>query len=286
MLQRFLLPTSLLFLAAACSVLIDVDAPQCKVDADCAKLSGAPADAVCVQSVCVAPSDEAPTAGAGGESTGDPLVCEKVTPSKEDTVKYTFAPTFAETPKEPKPFSVRACGQLDLTCDSPLFGPIDVNALEPQDFIVPTGFNGYFLIQNPDTLDGLLFMGRPVVVDTVGWAVIMPTPQVVAQLALATQKDVDPELGLIISVARDCNQQPVQGVTFTSSEQEKSLGYYFINSLPNTSIMQTGPQGAVGYANVPIGTAILSGTTESGKMLGPVSVRVKPHTLSFGEIFP
>jgi hypothetical protein len=109
---------------------------------------------------------------------------------------------------------------------------------------------------------------------------------VVAQLALATQKEVDPELGLIISVARDCNAVALEGVTFESTEAERSLGYYFVNSLPNTGLTKTGPQGAVGYANVPIGTVILTGTTESGKMLGPVSLRMKPHTISFGEIFP
>ncbi len=57
-------------------------------------------------------------------------------------------------------------------------------------------------------------------------------------------------------------------------------------NLPDTSLTETGPQGAAGYANVPINTTILTGLHESGKMLGPVSVRVKPNTLSFAEIWP
>jgi hypothetical protein len=285
MVTKFLFPICIAALAAGCSVLIDVDRKQCESNADCGALAAPDAPLECRQSLCVAAEADPGSGGAAGAGS-DPLVCETRETSTEPTVKYSFAPIFVDPPADPQPFSVKACLQLDLTCERPVFGPIDVVAGEPADFEVAPGFTGYFQIDNPDTLSGLLFMGRPIVQDTVGWNVSMPSPDVVAQLAFATGKDVDPELGLIVAVARDCNAVAVEGVSFTSTEQDNSLGYYFVNSLPNTTLTKTGPQGAVGYANIPIGTTILSGTTESDIMLGPTSVRVKPHWISFGEIFP
>jgi hypothetical protein len=291
---RFILLSSLTALVlglaggilSGCSVLVDVDGKQCESDSDCAPFQDRAAAVVCRQNLCV-DAGEPGDGGAGGAGI-DPLSCEPPEAATTPTVKYSFAPIFAQEPDEPKPFSIKACAQLDLECEHPLFGPLDVNAGEPQDFEVPPGFNGYFQIENPDTLGGLLFMGRPVVADTVGWNVTMPTPAVVMQLAFATGKMVDPELGIILSVARDCNAVALEGVTYTNSVMSTPdlLSYYFVNSLPDTGLTKTGPQGAAGYANVPIGTAVLTGTSESGKALGPVSLRMKPHWISFGELFP
>jgi hypothetical protein len=268
-------------------VLSDVDAKQCTLDADCAALSGAPPGAVCVDSVCVANADSNSEAGAAGMSgAGDPFECAPRETSTEPTVKYSFAPVFAPggEPKAPKPFHIKACEQLDLTCEQPVFGPLDVNVGEPQDFIVPTGFNGYFDIQNDDTLGGLLFMGRPVIEDTVGWNVTMPTPDLVAQLQLVTGEEVNQELGLILTDARDCAGTPLAGVSIENSKG--GLGYYFLNFLPDTSLTKTSVQGAAGFANVPITTTILSGEHESGKKFGPASIRVQPHYMSFVELWP
>ena len=283
MITRLFLPSCLAGLLASCSVLIDVDGKQCTKNQDCAALGPAFSGSVCEQSLCIKPTDTS-----GGEAGGpaDPLVCEPTELSTEPTVKYSFAPVFAPgaEPTEPKPFSIKACGQLDLTCEHPVFGPLDVNAGEPQDFLVKPGFAGYFEIKNPDTIDGLLFLGRPVNQDTVGWNVTMPTPAVIAGLAFATGEDVSLDLGFILSVARDCSGALLEHVAFNSSKG--GLGYYFVMNLPDTSLTETGPQGAAGYANVPINTTILTGMHESGKMLGPVSVRAKPNTLSFAEIWP
>jgi hypothetical protein len=283
MITRLFLPLSIAGLLASCSVLIDVDGKQCTKDKDCAALGAAFVGSVCEQNVCVKPTDTS-----GGEAGGpsDPLVCTPTELSTEPTVKYSFAPVFAPgaEPTEPKPFTIKACGTLDLACEHPVFGPLDVNAGEPQDFVVKPGFAGYFEIKNPDTVDGLLFLGRPVNADTVGWNVTMPTPAVIAGLAFATGEDISLDLGFILSVARDCSGTLLDHVAFNSSKG--GLGYYFVMNLPDTSLTQTGPQGAAGYANVPISTTILTGMHESGKMLGPVSVRVRPNTLSFAEIWP
>jgi hypothetical protein len=288
MVTRSLILSSIALVLASCSVLIDVEGKQCASNDDCVALGAAFAGSVCERNICIKPTDTAGgEAGGGSDTPPDPLMCTARELSSEPLVKYTFAPVYAPgaEPKEPKPFVIKACGQLDLSCDNPVSGPFEVNAGEPQDFLVKPGFAGYFEITNPDTIDGLLFLGRPVVQDTLGWGVTMPTPQVVAGLALATGEEVKPELGLILSVARDCDGALLDHVTFSNSKG--GLGYYFVMNLPNTELTETGPQGATGYANVPIGTTILTGVhNPSGHMLGPVSVRLKPNTLSFAEIWP
>lgn len=283
MVRRLLLPLGTAALLASCSVLIDVDGKQCDSDADCTALSPG---SVCQQSLCVqASSNDAGATGSGGTPADDPLVCKAAQASEQPKVTYTFAPIFANKPQAPQPFTIKACGQLDLECENPDFGPLEVNAGEPQAFEVTPGFAGYFEIKNPDTLDAFLFLGRPILQDTVGWNVTVPDEGTVLQLGLATGEDVDPDLGILISVARDCDGRPLEGVTYSNSAG--GLGFYFVTNLPNTELTETGPQGAAGFVNVPIGTAILRGThNPSGTELGPSSARLKPRSISLVEIFP
>jgi hypothetical protein len=282
---------------ASCSVLIDVDDKQCELAQDCAARGFLNAE--CRENLCV-PIDDA-MGGAGGDAgqsdeggagamTSNPLMCEAKTATPDTTVKFTFAPLFASPPENPKPFIVKACQQFDLDCKNPLFGPIDVEAGVPMDFEVPvgaagTGFIGYFDITNEATLHGLYFMGRAITVDTMGWAVRMPDAETVQNLGFFAQQDVDPNLGIVLSVTRDCEQLPLQGGTFSSSAGGDV--FYIVNDLPNVNTTVTGPQGAAGFVNVPLGTTVLNVMLESGQTLKPVTVRLPgPNTISFVEVFP
>ncbi len=286
MVTRLLILSGIAFVLASCTVLLEVDGQQCTKDDDCVALGAAFAGSVCERNLCVRPTETSGGKAGGTSMPDDPLVCTLSEPSTAPTVKYTFAPVFApdSAPAEPHPFTIKACGQFDFECQNPVFGPIAVNAGEPQDFELTPGFQGYFEIKNPDTLDGLFFLGRPVNEDTLGWAVTLPSPQVVAGLALVTGEKIDPELGIILAVSRDCAGGLLEHVTFANSKG--GLGYYFVMNLPNTALTKTGPQAAAGFANVEISTTVLSGVHTSGKPLGPTSVRVKPRTLSFAEIWP
>jgi hypothetical protein len=258
-----------------CSVLIDVDDEQCRTNADCEALGPSFAGATCEANVCaLKPNAE-----------GEPLVCETHEPSTEERVRYSFAPIYlsGSEPEDPT-FSITACNPADLDCEKPVDGPRDVTAGEPQDFLVPPGFQGYFQVKNADMLDALVFLGRPIWQDTVGWNITMPTRSLVAQLSAATREEVDPELGIIIAVARDCDAKPIAHVKFENSKA--GLQYYFVNNFPDTSLDETKEQGAVGFANVPISTTTLTATLPSGQELRKAIIRVKPRTVSLVELFP
>jgi hypothetical protein len=270
-------------LSTGCSVVIDVDNKQCTTNQDCEALGPAFSGATCEANVCVG----GPWSGEGGAPgmNDEELVCEKPEPSSEATVKYSFAPIYlpGSEPDDPT-FSIKACNPADLECAKPVYGPIEVNAGKPEDFLVPPGFQGYFEVKNADMLDALVFMGRPIQQDTVGWNITMPTRTLVTQLSVATGESVDPELGIIISVARDCEALPLQGVKFSNSKE--GLQYYFVNNFPDTSLKETAAQGAVGFANVPISTTTLTATMSTGQELTSANIRVKPRTVSLVELFP
>jgi hypothetical protein len=288
--RSFLLLGTAAALAAGCSVLIDVDGKQCEADADC--LARGFANATCKQNLCVERFAPAPgEGGAGGAGAEEnPLICNTPEPNDSTTVTFSFAPGFAVVPEDPKPFSIKACGPLDPECDAPIIGPVDVNALEPYEFELPKAFNGFFQIENPDTRKGLYYMGRPVNEDTIGWNVTVPSDATITALGFAAGKAVDLDLGVVIAVARDCNLVPLEGATFENSELASTpdgLRFYFYQTMPDVNATKTGPQGAVGYANLPIGTATLGATAANGTELTPVAVRLKPGGyVSFIEVFP
>lgn len=295
MVTRLYLPLGLAALAfglgggllSGCSVLIDVDNKQCATNQDCEALGPAFSGATCEADVCVVKSPSGGGSDAGGAPNMgvDELVCEKPEPSGEEKVKYTFAPIYIPgSEPEDTSFQIKACNPGDLECSSPVDGPFEVNAGEPHDFSVPVGWQGYFDVRNQETMSALVFMGRPILEDTVGWNITMPTPVLVAQLSLATGETVNAELGIIIAVARDCDAVPIEGVQFSNSKE--GLQYYFVNNFPDTSLKETAAQGAVGFANVPISTTTLTATMSTGQELTRAIIRVKPNTVSLVELFP
>lgn len=268
-----------------CSVLIDADTKQCEVTSDCTARGAAFEGAVCEKNLCVIKGvDPVGGAGAGGGGADNPLECEAPEPNDQTTVKFSFAPTFAVPPDEPQPFVVKACRSLDPDCEAPVYGPVEVEALEVHDFEVPKNFDGFFEIENPDTRTALYYMGRALVEDTTGWNVTVPSEQTILALGAAAKRDVDLELGVLIAMARDCQLQPLAGVELQSSVD--ALRFYFYQTIPYTDETVTGPQGVVGFANAPIGAVKLSATAANGTELTPVLVRLKSGYVTFTEVFP
>lgn len=269
-------------ISAGCSLVVDAESPQCRSDADCAARGASFADTVCRQQLCVA-DDEA----GSGDTTDEPLGCAAAVPSGAENVTYSFATLLpiAGGPLAESPFSIMACEQLDLECDAPVLGAVEVPPGVTHAFELPSGFSGFFQITHPGTLPALYFMSRPVVTETVGWSPTLLSGEILAQLAGAASTPLDPNSGLVIASVRDCNGEPLSGATVASSA-DSALRYYIVNSLPVLSATETGPQGAVAFASVPASTIVLNGETASGARLAPVSVRVRAGFISLVELRP
>lgn len=261
---------------AGCTLIVDADTPQCESNADCAARGTGFADAVCERRVCVVPA----------VATEKNLTCSVPSSNGQATVNYSFAVQLATSGISAAPsFRVQACQQLDVDCQAPVAGPFDVAAGIQYAFPLPQGFSGYFQINGDGALPALYFVPRPVVADTIGWSPTIISKEVLAQLATAAGTSLDPASGVVIASIRDCNGMPIEGATVTASEKQV-LRYYIVNNLPVLSAMETSAQGAVGFASVPASTIALNGVSKSGQAFAPVSVRVKPGSLSLVEMRP
>jgi hypothetical protein len=253
--------------------MIEADGQQCNTDSDCEALGGEFAGTTCEQDLCVAKSDE--------------LSLECPTPPMGDAemVNLSFAPIYANPPKEPTPFTVQVCGAFDLECAAPLDGPKEVEAGKPQDFLVPRGFSGHFEITGGGTLPGLYFLGRPVQEDGSAWSVTMPDETTALGLAIASQQALDKTKGIMIVLARDCDSMPLAGVTFENGGG--GIGFYVVNNIPSITGTETAAQGAAGFFNVPIGTTILSAMhNPTETRLNQVSAVLRPYWVTYVEVYP
>ena len=267
--KRYLAQLVLAVLSSSCSALIDTSDRQCDVSADCARLGDAFTGASCVDSVCVA---EAVT----------PQGCESAT-SPDPTVTLSFEVSFATPPREPKPFTVRACGRLDPECLAPLAPALEVPYGDRAEIVVPTGFAGLLEVTNPDGLPALEFLGRPIFSDTRGYDLIIPTPATVQLLLALTQQDYDPEQGIFVITTRDCDRSPLAGVQVSNTQG--GVGFYFQGMLPQKSFTETTTEGAAGFVNVPPGLVSV-GATYRGKPMTPNSAISRGGWVSYVEVFP
>jgi hypothetical protein len=234
-------------------------------------------------------------AGSAGASA-DPLVCTAADAGANATAKLTFTIAFAATPKDPQPFDVVACDRLDVLCESPVTDHVTANAGDLVELNVPVGFHGYLQILNPSAVSAMEFWARPIFEDTAGWNLTIATESTVLQLGLATGTQIDRTLGAVIMIARDCQRAPLAGVQAsiavikgndTDAGPDTIVSFYFANMFPNKSLMATTTEGAAGFVNVPVGSAVLSGTlVDSGRALSPTVAVSRAGWFSYVEVQP
>jgi hypothetical protein len=274
-------------------VLIDTKTTQCNANADCASLSS---EATCnAAHVCVV--DQAGNAGSGGDDKctknedcaalnndfGDatcndkgecvaatepellePKGCVEPELSTAETVTLTFEVSLTAPPTKPedrKPFTIHACTTTDPLCAAPVTEDVIVPYGELAKIKLKPGFRGYLEIRNPDGLNAVEFLGRPIRQDTTGYSVIVPTPSTVALLILATGEKYNSEQGVFVVTTRDCDRQPLSGVAVSNTLG--GTGFIFQNMSPQKSLKETTAEGAAGFVNVPAGltsvSAVLNG---------------------------
>jgi hypothetical protein len=259
----------------SCSAIVsDVETSQCAKDSDCSArgLSGA----TCEDSVCVVPS-----------ASEDPYECSAAAPSSAETVTFTFSAGYAAAPEVPSPFTIVACHRLDIECDSPLTDPpVMANAGVPVAIEVKRGFSGYFKIENADTVPARYFMGQPLTRDATGWDLTIASPAIVSALGLATGTTIDVGKGVIIVAVRGCDGARVAGAVASNSLSDaNTVGFYFASMFPERTLSSTTSEGAAGFVNVPVGSALI-GAKASGHSFEPSAVLSEGGWISYVEVFP
>jgi hypothetical protein len=175
---------------------------------------------------------------------------------------------------------VKACQPLDTECSSPVAEVEGVIAGELAEMALPVGFAGYLQFQNPGTLSALHFLGRPLLEDTRGWDLTIADQTTVVGLGLATATAIDPTLGAMIVIARDCDAVPLEGVQFSNSSE--GVQFYIVNTFPTPEATQTTSQGSGGFVNVPPGRIVVSELTPTSATIRPIG----EGWVSYLEVFP
>ncbi|MDB4944140.1 MAG: hypothetical protein JWP97_3674 [Labilithrix sp.] len=326
--QRWLAAGALLVGAstAACSLLFDTD-DQCSTTQDCVGRGAAFAATQCVSNVCVsavAPVDastiDAHDAAPEAEAAPpDPFACGLLPPPDPDythpvtaDIRYIdFSSGMPATQVD-----VRLCASTDALCtnarttihatdaggdaggsgiDGGADGGVGWIAPASDGRIIGTverGFEGFFELRSSVYAPTLRFTSPPLREDVTLFDQILLRPAEIAFLAdIATGRKNSYDAttrGLVFTLVRDCNQQPLSNVRFeTTSTDPDQFAFYIVNTAPSVEEKKTDATGRGGYANIPPGLHTFTAFfADTGKRIGSTRALVRVGTNTTVSILP
>lgn len=188
------------------------------------------------------------------------------------------------TNEPPEGLVGRACGRLDVMCNTPLtpdVSPGPDGALRLQ---VRQEFDGYVELRSPSTVSTMFFIDQPLMSDSADEFAIVSTVAL-AGLALQGNVTLDPSLGHVLVRTFDCEGAPASGVALANNIGGEVFA--FVNGLPTVGESVTTANGVGGFVNVPPTYATLQGiVAASGREVGTVAVFVRPGWFSYGDVAP
>lgn len=276
---------------------------ECTVDDDCARL-GKPGN-VCIDALCFPAIEGHPcTADAecsafGPEFVGGRCVgstcrpnprwrCEK--PATATSMEPLAVTVFVRDSLSLNPLrNIRAlvCQKLDVSCVEPV-----TEATSDSEgyfkFTVPADFAGYMKVEDRRYMPAMYFFPPALPSD----GKLQPFPLLgaglVDSLALSLGSRLNPERGHMMLVAEDCLGMALPGVSFSSTQPDRStIQFYVRDLLPSTTAKETAEVGNGGYLNFPTGNAIIDVTlVKSMLKLTTFSVVVRPGFISVAYVRP
>ena len=210
-----------------------------------------------------------------------------------DPLRYRFEIALGAPGTPPQNLTVDLCNKLDVSCGGPIdtFVP-DGNGAIALD-LAPT-FKGYLLVHaqvNDPPVDihpTLVFFEKPVVIPGVQQVIRVIDTKSLENLSKAQGVTLDPERGISIVLASDCDDKRAAGVRFESdSLDEQTVPYHFNGALPDPDATQTDDQGSGGFINMPIGDFTVRSTIAgTGRFIGTNSFLSRAGTLSYVSLGP
>jgi hypothetical protein len=267
---------ALLASASACSVLAEADRKQCETTADCTVLSAGQGDLMCLDAVC----QENPAWACLGRpapvppSTSGTAVVEIAVRGLIDDLPITTA-------------NARLCRRLDLDCldpVSPRYAPDPDGVFTLQ---VELGFDGYVEIAAPERVPGLYVFAPPVTSDRrIPWLPLV-RPAELAQFATLGGRPLIEGRGHVMLAAYDCQLQGASGVRLSSTDaDQRTSPFYVVAKLPSLTAPGTDISGRGGILNLRAGPASVTGALGDGRLIGTLSVVVRPDSISYTTLVP
>lgn len=286
---------------AACTILTNSNASQCKVDSDCE--ARGQSGQQCSAGVCVARSTASSDSGAEAEAGpvdpkwgclgnvrwGSPDLSQKV------TLHYHFVRFVGETPVTD--MDILGCQRIDPECRGPV-ATAKTNDAGIADLEVPKYFEGFVKIEPPasypEMMPSLFFVIPP---PERSWQpdagsnepVHLPTTTDINLFGKLAGLQLDPALGHIFGITVDCAGKVTPGVSLKASRRDPKTWQYYTDSLgaPSSEISETTAKAEAGFINLPEGPVTIEATVPSiGKKLGSYSLLVRAGHVTFVALPP
>jgi hypothetical protein len=279
------LGAAVLLQTLGCTVIIDADRKQCKVDADCTSRGEAFTNTVCVNSVC----ENAPSAlwGCMDEEPPEPLPMA--------TYNVTF---HAQSIADQKPVAgvpAKLCRKINPECPEPeATGVTDANG--DVTFQIPSNLAAFVAF---DKFDETLpqdqwtnewvpanYFINPNVSSDMTIAVQMATFRLLSFLTLLVEKPQEPERGTVLINVLSCTGGGAPGVVYKADRaDELTVPFYVEGSVPNATRTSTNTDGFGGFINIPPGIVALAGEIEeTGRPIDTSSVTVFNNAITYTRL--
>jgi hypothetical protein len=302
----------------SCSLLIQPDEDQCRVDADCSELG---LRATCSAGLCVPHSacegepgcalQAEPGAGCGTDSDCadspdqtcwkkacvpteqiEPFKCTSAPPLRMSELPFTAQVKELSTQKPPQSLMVKVCRTEDTECSDPEKTFQDLPGSGDVTLLLPWEFSGYLEFSSKETLTLLYYMTRPVTEPVLAKSVLLITPGLISGAGMFSRPPVDlDDKGLIVALMHECSGEPAFGIRFEISDTD-SRQFVLVDGLPSTDATLSmfdpaASQGTGGFLNVQPGPASVTARLGMhGPVLAHADVHVRPKTISQLEIYP
>jgi hypothetical protein len=287
-----LLPTCVALLG--CSLTVDADRQQCSSDLDCTSRGTAFANSTCVASLCKeALVTQKPDSDAGPKAITDPKWSCLDQPAVATTEPGPFNVTFKLTDilsQSPQVgITAKACRKLDVNCEKPDGASLLTDENGEVTFQIARGFTGYMEFSGGTIMPGMYFFNPPVDSDRASVAVQIVTPGIVDALTKSIGSPQQPDLGLMLINAQDCQGAAGVNVTFVAGGTGQGApGFYSIGGLPASNATATDSAGYGGFVNVTPGTVPIKGIINDidGIEMQTISLLVRAGTITYGRVVP
>jgi hypothetical protein len=273
---RLILCLCLSAASSACSLYLDGERAQCKVDSDCAALGSSYASYVCRDSMCQAPVD--PTWACIDSPSSEEPASGKV------HVAMTMVDLLSQKPLSG--VTLTLCAKLDGTCMLPIDNFVSDEAGR-MDVEMNAGFDGYFQAEGAGIYPTLIFPPN-----TRRQRAPSTLPMVPASFFGVMYKgigvSVAEDRSVVLTTALDCLGRPAAGVAVASPQaDDRTVGYVLAGGVPSRTAPATDETGVGGFVNIPAGSAVITSTlTATNRVVGTAGVQTRSGHLSMVLVMP
>ncbi len=263
-------------MTSQCTLMVDAQREQCASTADCRQRGGDFSGSVCQNSACVP----------------DPAwSCRELAASSTVTSGATFVvrvPVVSVITKAGMAgISARLYPKIDVDLAQPIGDAVVSDANGILEFHVASGFDGFMTLEHSAIGPSLYFFNPPVERDLTVAAVRLASVEMVGALLKQVGRSFDPTRGVVVLTAEDCNAQPAEGISYSSSAADSATqAFYSVEGLPTTTTAATDSSGYGGLIGMLPGTTAISGSHALQGSIGRISLIVKAGTVTYSRMVP